>query len=319
MRSLPEHLVIRAAPRGGATAAAPVCDAILRGAPRAHENESARARGPPRPRAARARHTHTSALVSMLVATSGRQRPLPPAPSRLLAPRLLSSEATPAYKTLLLCSGGVESSVLVAQLLDNGRSPVPLFADYSQRGAAAERAAAEAVCASAGIEPPRLLDLRVEGGSFQAINRLHVPVPHRNLVLLSLALSWASTLGCTQLAIGLNRDDFRKDAEFQAAGAVRYTTGTRAFVERFRSLAEAVAPDVELVLPQQDLTKAEVVRLGVQLGVPLDRTYSCMRGRARHCGTCLQCTARRAAFLDAGVPESEAFYENAQVEVSTTT
>ena len=75
---------------------------------------------------------------------------------------------TGAEKTLLLCSGGVESAVLVAQLLAARRHPVPLFADYSQRGAQRERIAARAVCASfEGVPPPQELDLRAEGGRFQ--------------------------------------------------------------------------------------------------------------------------------------------------------
>lgn len=214
-----------------------------------------------------------------------------------------------ASKTLLLCSGGVESAVLIAQILAAGRRPVALCADYSQRGAAEELAAANHLCASMGTEAPQLLDLRAEGTAFQSINRLHIPLPHRNLVLLSLALSWASTRECSQLAIGLNRDDFDKDAEFAAAGAVRYTTGTRSFVDRFQSMAKTVSPDVQVVLPQAELSKAEVVQLGAKLGVPLEHTYSCMRGRARHCGACIQCRARRAAFIEAGVPEPSDFYE----------
>lgn len=215
-----------------------------------------------------------------------------------------------AEKTLLLCSGGVESAVLVAQILAAQRSPVPLFADYAQRGAERERQAAHAVCASfENVPPPQELDLRAEGLSFQSINRLHIPMPHRNLVLLSLALSWASTHGCTQLAIGLNKDDFAKDEEFATAGTVRYTTGTLAFAERFSELASVVAPEVEVALPQAGLSKAEVVRLGVRLRVPLELTYSCMRGRERHCGTCLQCRARRAAFVEAGVVEASDVYE----------
>ena len=90
---------------------------------------------------------------------------------------------------------------------------------------------------------------------------------------------------------------------------MRYTTGTRAFASRFSELASAVAPDVEIALPQAELSKAEVIRLGVRLGVPLELTYSCMRGGERHCGTCIQCRARRQAFADAGVPEAETVYE----------
>lgn len=239
-------------------------------------------------------------------------------------------------RTLLLLSGGVESAVLVSQLLEMGSAPVPLFADYAQRGARAEHQAARAICASAGLPEPQILDLRAEGSAHQKLNRLHIPLPHRNLALLSLALGWATTHGCGAIALGLNRDDFGKDAVFKAAGAVRYTTGTVEFVERFESLAGVVAPDVAIRVPQASLSKADVVREGLRLGVPLTSTYSCMRGRAVHCGarfapflpasfqredcssqsasrihlvagTCLQCRSRRRAFEEARA--SDVVYE----------
>ena len=78
-------------------------------------------------------------------------------------------------------------------------------------------------------------------------------------------------------------------------------SGTRAFVEKFRSLAAVVAPEVGVEVPQAELSKADVVRIGAQLNAPLLlRTYSCMRGRPLHCGTCLQCRSRREAFRSAG-------------------
>jgi len=212
-------------------------------------------------------------------------------------------------RTLLLLSGGIESSVLLAQLKHAGQTPIPLFAHYSQRGVDAEHAAASAVCSAFGFAEPQLLDLRAEGLAHQRINRLHVPLPHRNLALLSLALGWATTHQCSAVALGLNRDDFGKDAEFAAAGAVRYTTGTREFVSSFTALAAVVAPDVGIMLPQAQLSKAEVIREGMRLGVPLRSTYSCMRGRPLHCGSCLQCLARRRAFALAGVEVEDVEYE----------
>lgn len=206
-------------------------------------------------------------------------------------------------RTLLLLSGGVESAVLLAQLKSADSQPVPLFAHYSQRGADAEHAAAVAACVSHDLEPPQLLDLRAEGAKHQCINRLHIPLPHRNLALLSLALGWASTHQCSAIALGLNKDDFAKDAAFAATGSVRYTTGTLEFVSKFKQLAAVVAPEVAVALPQAELTKRDVILEGVRLGVPLMQTYSCMRGRTMHCGTCLQCRSRRQAFLDAGVPD----------------
>jgi len=215
-------------------------------------------------------------------------------------------------RTLLLLSGGVESTTLLFQLLAQGRTPVPLFADYSQRSAEQERLAAARACESCGLPaPPQLLDLRAEGRAHQRINRLHVPLPLRNLTLLSLVLGWATTHRCSSVALGLNADDFGKDAEFAASGAVRYTTGTREFVQRFEGLAAVVAPGVAIELPQAAMTKTEVVAEGVRLGgaPALLRSYSCMRGRAIHCGTCMQCVARRAAFAEAAVREPAGFYE----------
>ena len=207
-------------------------------------------------------------------------------------------------RTLLLLSGGVESAVLLSQLRETGHHPVPMFAHYSQRGSDAEHAAAAAAVAFIGAaEPLRLLDLRAEGANHQKVNRLHIPLPHRNLALLSLALGWASTLQCTSLALGLNKDDFGKDAAFKEAGSVRYTTGTVEFVTHFKALASVVAPEVTITLPQAELTKAEVILEGARLGTPLALTYSCMRSRPLHCGNCLQCRARRVAFLDAGVED----------------
>lgn len=212
-------------------------------------------------------------------------------------------------RCLLLLSGGVESAVLLRQLLAKGKQPVPLCADYAQRAAREELRAAQAACRHAGIAEPQVLDLRAEGEAFWRANGLHVPLPHRNLVLLSLGLGWATTHCCTELALGLNKDDFAKDAEFAGTvGAVRYTTGTRRFVEDFRRLAATVAPGIEVTLPQAELTKHQVVLEGLRLGTNLAETYSCMRGRPRHCGACLQCRARREAFRRAAAEEPAGFY-----------
>ena len=215
----------------------------------------------------------------------------------------LSCSLCTAMRTLLLLSGGVESSVLLSQLCEANARPLAMFAHYSQRGAMHEHAAASAACAHAGLPSPELLDLRAEGAAHQQHNRLHIPLPHRNLALLTLALGWATTHACSTIALGLNREDFAKDAAFAAAGTVRYTTGTLEFVDKFTALASVVAPEVEITVPQADLTKADVVREGVRLGTPLLQTYSCMRGRELHCGTCLQCRSRRQAFIDAGVQD----------------
>ena len=215
-------------------------------------------------------------------------------------------------RSLVMLSGGIESTVLLRMLPDRGRTPVAITFDYAQRGAVLERRAAEMQCADAGLPPPACIDLRAVGESFRKTNRLHIPLPHRNLVLLSLSLGWATTHDCSEVALGLTREDFQKDAEFASAGeSVRYTTGTEAFCRHFRTLAEHVAPGVELTLPFAAMEKHEVILEAQRLGVDLSRTYSCMRASpsGRHCGTCLQCVSRRAAFKAAELGEADDFYD----------
>eukprot|EP00897_Mesotaenium_endlicherianum_P002828 jgi/Mesen1/2573/ME000162S01702 len=133
---------------------------------------------------------------------------------------------------------------------------------------------------------------RMEERAMQAPARQHVPLPHRNLSLLSVAVSFAAQVGAPSLALALNAEDLG------------------AFVEAFRALAAALSPPVALVTPLSHMSKAHVASLGASLGVPWEATYSCMVGRARHCGRCSQCRQRRAAFELAGVPEKDDFYES---------
>lgn len=211
----------------------------------------------------------------------------------------------------MLLSGGVESTVLLHQLIRNELAPIVLFANYSQRGADAEFQASKIACANVGLPEPQVIDFRGEGKSFQNVNGLHVPLPHRNLVILSVALSWATTHRCEQIALGLNQDDFAKDNIFAEQGAaVRYTTGTETFVDRFRDLVEVVAPGIDISLPQATLTKKEVILLGTNFGIDFSKTFSCMRRGPRHCGICLQCKARKSSFISAGIAEPIDFYQH---------
>ncbi|QKT03259.1 7-cyano-7-deazaguanine synthase [Ectothiorhodospiraceae bacterium 2226] len=194
-------------------------------------------------------------------------------------------------ETLLLLSGGVESATLLYTLRD--AAPRALFLDYGQRAAARERAASEALCARVGAALVAL-DLAAVGERFRRdqSKKLHVPIPHRNLIALSLGLSYAEQCGARRLALGLNRDD--RDA---------YASAGDDFIARFRALAQTLSPQVAVVTPLIAWDKAEVVRRGEALGVPWSLTYSCLLGYADPCGACPQCSKRRAAFAAAGVAE----------------
>ena len=103
---------------------------------------------------------------------------------------------------VLLLSGGVESTTLLHQLAQSGEPMQALFVDYGQRAAPEERLAAEDHCEPLGIEVV-VLDLARVGATFRRgqERKSHIPLPHRNLVALSLALSYATNLGARRIYI----------------------------------------------------------------------------------------------------------------------
>ena len=199
--------------------------------------------------------------------------------------------------SILLVSGGVESTTLLAQLAEAGEPVQALFLDYGQRGATEERRAADGHCARLGVELVAL-DLARVGATFRRgqDRKAHVPLPHRNLVALSLGLSYAANLGAKRLYLAANRED-----------TTEYPSSSHAFLAQFRLICGLLG-DVELRVPYLDLSKAEVIRRGLDLGVDYDTTYSCLLGYPVHCGRCPQCVKRRDAFRAAGLEEPAGFY-----------
>ena len=201
---------------------------------------------------------------------------------------------TPA---VLLLSGGVESTTLLHQLAQSGEQLQAIFIDYGQRAEPHERRAVADHCERLGVEVVPL-DLARVGDVFRRgqERKAHVPLPHRNLVALSLALSYATNLGARRLYLGVNRDD-----------TLEYPSASHAFLAQFRLVAGLLG-DVELRTPYANLGKSEAVRRGDELGVDFETTYSCLLGYPVHCGRCPQCRMRRAALDAAGIAEPTGFY-----------
>ena len=103
---------------------------------------------------------------------------------------------------VLLLSGGVESALLLYQLVEAGEVVWPIFVDYGQRNAAQERAAATSLASAVEVEL-EVFDWSALGDQFRQRqrHRRHVPIPHRNLLLSSLAFSWAVERGATSVAV----------------------------------------------------------------------------------------------------------------------
>jgi len=213
---------------------------------------------------------------------------------------------------VVLLSGGADSATCLAIAVSRGFRVHALSFDYGQRHSC-ELAAARAVAASQHCRDHRIfkLDLSQWGGSALTDRSLPVPegpaegipityVPARNLVFLSVASAWAETLGARHIFIGVNSVDYSNypdcRAKFIESFRQTVTLGTR-------SADEGWSWNVET--PLQDLSKAEIVKLGTKLGVDYSLTVSCYSpdeaGRA--CGKCASCRLRRAGFIEAGLPD----------------
>ncbi len=212
---------------------------------------------------------------------------------------------------LVVLSGGLDSTVCMGVARSDGAERlVAVTFDYGQRHRTEiERAAAVAAAYRAEhlVVP---IDMRGWGGSALTDAAIEVPtagsqagipstyVPARNLVFLSIAVGIAEVRGAGAVYIGVNALDYSG-----------YPDCRPEFLEAFRSTAalalkRGVEGDpLEVRAPLIAMTKADIVRLGVELGAPLHLTWSCYRSGAAPCGDCDACSLRSKGFAGAGVAD----------------
>ncbi|MCC4602614.1 7-cyano-7-deazaguanine synthase QueC [Xanthomonas campestris] len=214
-------------------------------------------------------------------------------------------------KAVVLLSGGMDSAAVIALAQEQGFAVHALSVRYGQRHTSELEAAAR-VAAAQGVVAHKVVDvdLRSIGGS-ALTDDIEVPeaggggipvtyVPARNTIMLSLALGWAEVVGANDLFCGVNAVDYSGypdcRPEFVRAFEVLANLATKAGVE---------GAGLRVHAPLQFLSKADIVREGVRLGVDFGLTVSCYRADAqgRACGHCDACQLRAAGFADAGVPD----------------
>ena len=215
-------------------------------------------------------------------------------------------------KAVCLVSGGLDSATVLAGAVKAGFDVHALSVDYGQRHAAELVAAARVASALGAVEHKIVrVDLRELGGSALTDDAIEVPVsptegipltyvPARNSVFLSLALGWAEVLGAQELFVGVNAIDYSG-----------YPDCRPAFIEAFEALAQvATKAGVEgrrfrINAPLIELTKADIIRLGIELGVDYSLTVSCYQpdDHGGACGRCDSCRIRREGFEEAGVAD----------------
>jgi 7-cyano-7-deazaguanine synthase len=218
----------------------------------------------------------------------------------------------PMKNAVVLLSGGMDSAVVLAMAREQGFAPYALSVAYGQRHTS-ELAAAARVAAALGAVQHKtvVVDLRAIGGS-ALTDDIDVPmdshlradgpdipvtyVPARNTIMLSVALGWAEVLGAADLFCGVNAVDYSG-----------YPDCRPEFIDAFERLANlATKAGVEgagicVHAPLQRMSKADIVREGLRLGVDFAQTVSCYRADAdgRACGHCDACRLRAEGFAAA--------------------
>jgi len=222
-----------------------------------------------------------------------------------------------AKKAVALLSGGLDSAVAAAVARAEGFEVHALSVHYGQRHDS-EVAAARAVAKALGCASHReiAVDLASFGGSTLTDPGAELPrdrdpveigvgipstyVPARNTVFLSLALSLAEAVGARDLFLGVNAIDYSG-----------YPDCRPEFLEAFGRLADVATragvggDGFRVRAPLLEMTKADIVRRGVELGVDLGLTRSCydLDREGRACGRCDSCALRRRGFEEASVPD----------------
>jgi 7-cyano-7-deazaguanine synthase len=214
-------------------------------------------------------------------------------------------------RSVVLLSGGMDSCVC-ATLATQDTQAAALHVSYGQRTEQRERRAFDRICDRLRIEKRLVVrneTLALVGGSALTDSTIQVPeteretggdgipvtyVPFRNAHFLAAAVSWAEVLDATRVYIGAVEQDSSgypdcRPVYYQAFNAV-IRAGTR-------------EGKIEIVTPLISMRKAEIVRLGLQLGAPFDLTWSCYSREDKACGVCESCVLRLRAFAAAGAED----------------
>ena len=221
---------------------------------------------------------------------------------------------SPARKAVCLLSGGLDSSTCLALARREGYTCYALSFDYGQRHhVELEAAARVAETLGAARHLVVQIDLRVFGGSAltsdiavpkgrEPARMADIPVtyvPARNTVFLSFALAWAEVLESSDIFIGVNALDYSGYPDCRPEYIQAY--------ERMANLATKAAVEgrthLQIHTPLIRLSKAEIVKLGKDLGLDFSLTHSCYDPDAsgRPCGQCDSCVLRRKGFEEAGI------------------
>ncbi|WLH50874.1 7-cyano-7-deazaguanine synthase QueC [Pseudomonas tolaasii] len=220
-------------------------------------------------------------------------------------------------RAVILLSGGLDSATLVAMVRAEGYSCYTLGFDYGQRHRA-ELAAAARVAHDLSVVEHKVIGLNLNGigGSALTDSSIEVPeapsegipltyVPARNTVFLSLALGWAEVLNARDIFIGVNALDYNGYPDCRPEYIASF--------ERMANLATKAGVEGQgfrIRAPLQNMSKADIVKTGVGLGVDYALTVSCYQAddSGRACGKCDACRLRAEGFKNAAIADPTRYF-----------
>jgi 7-cyano-7-deazaguanine synthase len=214
--------------------------------------------------------------------------------------------------SVIIYSGGLDSTTLLYE--ERERVELAVTFDYGSNHAAREIACARHHCAQLGIEHI-VIELgfmsryfqssllsggdAIPSGNYDEENMKSTVVPFRNGIMLSIACGLAESRGLKRVLIANHGGDH-----------AIYPDCRPEFIEAMDAAMRAgTYVNVEIAAPYTNLSKADLVRRGAQLGIDYSHTYSCYRGGEKHCGTCGTCSERKEAFREAGIPDPTEYEE----------
>ncbi|MER9147127.1 7-cyano-7-deazaguanine synthase QueC [Mesorhizobium opportunistum] len=212
-------------------------------------------------------------------------------------------------KTLVVCSGGLDSVTLAHKVAAEHQLTGLLSFDYGQRHR--KELGFATLCAERLGVPQRIIDIHEIGGGLSGsalTDNVDVPdghyaedtmkvtvVPNRNAIMLAIAFGLAAAQHADAVATAVHGGDH-----------IVYPDCRPAFIDAFQMMQDHALDgyaQIRLYAPYVNLRKADIVRDGATYGTPFAQTWSCYKGAERHCGRCGTCVERREAFHIAGHPD----------------
>lgn len=212
--------------------------------------------------------------------------------------------------SIVLLSGGLDSTVTLSIAKDRGDEVALLHVNYGQRTESKELECFNNIAEYFCVAKKLVVDishLKTIGGSALTDNSIEVPtgnidssnipvtyVPFRNAHLLAIAVSWAEIIGAGNIYIGAVEED--------SSG---YPDCRREFFDSYEKTISLGTKEggIKITTPLIDMKKSEIVTKGVQLKTPLNLTWSCYKDEVNACGECDSCLLRLRGFKDAGVED----------------